>query len=245
MTKKILVLSLVLLVSVACRSAGPAAKPKHDPGRFYADFGRGASALERNDYAAAIHFFSLAIGEKPESAKALNLRGVAYLMSGRVREAKADFERAIKLDAAFGTAYQNLGCALAKEMKLGEAEVVLRQALERSPASASAHFTLGSVLIFQERAEEAMAVMRRGLDLDPDYFSKEKPFSTGPGLQEANSPELFFSYARLFAAMGNAGKTVEFLQRARKAGFRDWERIRTLSDFDPVRADPALEEFLK
>ena len=245
MKKKALALLLPLLALAACRSGGTAVKPKQDSNRFYIDFGRGVAALERSDYGAAIHSLSLALAEQPGSARTLNLRGVAYLMSGRINEAKADFESAIALDPAYGTAYQNLGGVLAKEMRLDEAEAVLRRALERSPASASAHFSLGSVLIFQGRSEEAMAVMRRGLELDPDYFAAEQRFTTGPGLQDANRPELFFSYARLFAASGDVGKTAEYLRLAKKAGFKDWQRIRTLGDFDPVRADPALEEFIR
>lgn len=243
MTKKIAYLTLSMLILAAC--SGSAAKPKSDPNRFFADFGRGVDSLDRKDYATAIHSLSLAIAEQPRSTKALNLRGVAYLMSGKVNEAKADFAMAIQVDPAYGSAYQNLGCALVKERKLVEAEAVLRQALQRSPASASACFTLGSVLVLLGRGEEALAAMRRGLELDPDYLGKEQKFATGSGLQEENSPELFFSYARLFAATGDVGRTVEFLQRAKKAGFRAWERIATLSDFDAVRDDPALKEFLK
>ena len=245
MIKKVYVLMLSFFVLAACRSGGSIAGPGQDSSRFYVDFGKGVDALERNDYATAIHFFKLAVAEKPDSAKALNLRGVAYLMSGKIHEARADFEKVIGLDPAYGPAYQNLGCTLVKEMKLAEAEAVLRQALDRFPASASAYFTLGSILIFQNRTDEAMAMMRKGLELDPAYFSTEKKYAAESELLGADRPELFFSYARLFAAAGNAEKTVEYLRRAKKAGFTDWRRIRTLSDFDPVRDDPAVKEFLK
>jgi predicted Zn-dependent protease len=131
------------------------------------------------------------------------------------------------------------------EKKLAEAEAVLRQGAERFPATAAMHFDLGSVLVLQGRIDEAMAALRRGVELDPEYLTRERQFATGPGLKEDGDPELSFSYARLFAAAGNAAKTAEFLQRAKKAGFKDWQRIAALNDFDPVRDDPALKEFLK
>lgn len=245
MIKKMLVLLLLLLVLASCRSAGTAAGPERSPSRFYVDFGRGVAALERNDFASAIQSLNLAVAAQPGSARALNLRGLAFLMSGKTREARADFERVIVLDPGFAPAYQNLGCALEKEKKPAEAETVLRRGLERFPASAEIHFTLGSVLVSLGRTDEALAVMRRGLELEPDFFAKERQFSTGAGPQDGNGPELFFSYARLFAAMGDAAKTAEYLRWAKKAGFREWQRIAVLADFDPVRADPALQEFLK
>jgi Flp pilus assembly protein TadD len=246
MMKKTCVLLLSLLVLAACRSGGPVlGKPERDSSRFYINLGKGVAALERNEYATAVQFLRLAVAERPGSAKALNLRGIAYLMSGKVHEARVDFEKVITLDPAYGPAYQNLGCTLVKEMKLDEAEAILRRALDRFPASASAYFTLGSILISLNRADEALAVMRRGLELDPAFFSTEKKFMAESDLLGTDRPELLFSYARLFAAAGDVGKAVENLRLAKKAGFKDWQRIRTLSDFDPVRADPALEEFLK
>ncbi len=245
MKKREFFLVLSLLLVATCRSGKAPVGPKQDSGRFYVDFGKGVAALERNDFEAAIRSLSLAIAEQPGSAKAQNLRGIAYLMSGKSREARADFEKVIGLDPAYGPAYQNLGCALVKEMKLAEAEAVLRQALDRFPASASSYFTLGSVLVSQNRSDEALAMMRKGLELDPAYFSTAKKYAAGSTLLGADQPELLFSYARLFAATGDAGQTVEYLRQAKKAGFKDWQRIKALSDFDPVRADPALDEFLK
>jgi len=245
MKKKACILLFLLLVLAACRSNGSAAKPAQGPSRFYTDFGKGVAALERNDFEAAIRSLSLAIAEQPGSAKAQNLRGIALLMSGKTREAKADFEKVIELDPTYGPAYQNLGCVLVKEMKLAEAEAVLRRALERFPASAAVCFTLGSVLVSQNRTDEALPLMRQGLQLAPDFFLTEKRFAAESDLMSSERPELFFAYARLFAASGNVEKTVENLRLAKKAGFRDWQRIRALGDFDPVRADPALEEFLK
>jgi protein O-GlcNAc transferase len=243
--KKSCILVFLLLLLAACRSSGPASRPEQETSRYYVNLGKGVDALQRNDYQEAIHFLKLAIAEKSDSVRALNLRGVAYLMDDKIREARADFEKVIRLDPAFDRAYQNLGCCLAGEKKLAEAETTLRLALDRFPASASMYFTLGSVIVLQGRVDEAMAVLRKGMDLDPDYFTREKQFATGLGLQDTGSPELFLSYARLFAASGNAAKAAEYLGKARAAGFGDWQRLATMSDFDPVRADPLLKEFMK
>ncbi len=241
--KKSCILLLFLIIVAGCRTGERVAKPEQKPNLFYVMLGKGVDAMQRSDYSTAIHFLKLAIRERPGSTKALNLRGVAWFMKGKTQEAKADFEKVIQLDPGYETAYQNLGCSLLNEMKLAEAERVLRQALYRFPAGASAYFTLGTVLVLQNKGDEAMAMLRKGLDLDPEYFSREKKFSTGLNPHEKNNPELFFSYARLFAANGNIEKTVDYLRLAKKAGFSDWRRIKTMNDFDPVRADPALKEF--
>jgi tetratricopeptide (TPR) repeat protein len=235
---------MLLSIVAGCRTGERVVKPEPKPGQFFIMLGKGVDALQRSDYPAAIHFLKLAVAERPASTKALNLRGVAWFMKGKTREAEADFAKVIQLDPGYETAYQNLGCALLHDMKLAEAERILRQALYRFPAGASAYFTLGTVLILQSRGDEAMAMLRKGLELDPDYFSRENQFSTELNPQDKGNPELLFSYARLFAAKGNIEKTVDYLRQAKKAGFRDWRRIGTMADFDPVRVDPALKEFI-
>ncbi len=241
--KKSCLLLLLLSIVAGCRTGDRVAKPEQKPSQFYTMLGKGVDAMQRSDYSAAIHFLKLAILERPASTKALNLRGVAWFMKGKNQEAAADFEKVIQIDPGYEAAYQNLGCTLLHEMKLAEAEKVLRRALDRFPAGAAAYFTLGTVLVLQNKGDEAMAMLRKGLALDPDYFSRENKFSTELNLHEKNNPELFFSYARLFAANGNIEKTVDYLRLAKKAGFSDWRRIKTMNDFDPVRADPALKEF--
>ena len=241
--KKPIIVLFALFLQVACRSGGTIPAPPVNPGLYFIHLGRGIAALQEKDFPAALHFLKLAVAERPDSPRALNLRGIALLMRGRAGEAKVDFERVIALDPGYESAYQNLGCCLVRKKEPAEAEIVLRRALERFPRSASLHFTLGSVLVLREKAEEALEVMRRGMDLDPAYFSREKRFETESDLQ-GGGPALFFSYARLFAARGDVGKTVEYLRQARKAGFSDWQRILELADFDPVRDDPALKEFL-
>jgi len=97
--------------------------------------------------------------------------------TGRVKEAVAQFEKAVGLKPDFAAARANLGGALAKAGRLDEALVQLRKALESDPGYAPAHCHLGLVLSQRGDAEGAIREWQSALDLDPKYA--EAHFSLG------------------------------------------------------------------
>ncbi len=56
--------------------------------------------------------------------------------------------------------------------------------------------------------------------------------------------ETFFVYAKFYVSMGNIEKTLEYLEKAKEAGFDDWQRIEEENEFETVRKDPRIREFL-
>lgn len=57
--------------------------------------------------------------------------------------------------------------------------------------------------------------------------------------------EAYFAYARAYAGTGNLDKAVEYLAKARSAGFSDWPRILSETEFEKIRDDPKVQAFLK
>ena len=57
--------------------------------------------------------------------------------------------------------------------------------------------------------------------------------------------ETYFIYAKAYAFAGNVDKTVEYLDKAREAGFVDWPRILREKEFEKVRDDTRVKNFLK
>lgn len=64
-----------------------------------------------------------------------NQQGETYLSQGKLEEAIACYDRAIKLDPNLATAYQSLGEALKKQGKLEEATVYYQKAIDSSHRS--------------------------------------------------------------------------------------------------------------
>lgn len=57
--------------------------------------------------------------------------------------------------------------------------------------------------------------------------------------------EVYFAYARIYAQKGNVGKTVEYLEKVKQAGFKDWERIKREKGFESVQEDLKIAAFLR
>jgi cell division protein FtsB len=57
--------------------------------------------------------------------------------------------------------------------------------------------------------------------------------------------ELLFTYAKLYASVGNVEKTIEYLTKAEKAGFKDWHQIDTEREFEGIRKDQRIQDFIK
>jgi len=64
-------------------------------------------------------------------------------------------------------------------------------------------------------------------------------------MSEESRAEIYFAYAKICARKGDIEKALEYLTKARQAGFRDRRRIETERDFDVVRDDPRIRAFVR
>jgi tetratricopeptide (TPR) repeat protein len=210
---------------------------------FY--FNQGASFLGEGDYDKAIASFSKALSLNPKSARALNLRGIAYFHQKNYRMAEEQFRQALALDASYAEATNNLGSVYFASRQLEKARDMFEKTLALSPDSISAHYSLGTLLLLLGEAEEGTRHLARGVELDPTYLDTHRPFVVDVPSPEADMAEIYFTYAKIYAQKGLVEKTLEYLTKAQRAGFRDWKRIRTEKEFEAVREDPRIQEFLR
>ena len=87
---------------------------------------------------------------------------------GRVKEAIAAFQEAIRLKPDYAQAYSNLGSALEDNGQHDEAISACRQAILINPDFAEAYVNLGNSLEFKGRIDEAIAHYRQAIQLKPD-----------------------------------------------------------------------------
>jgi tetratricopeptide (TPR) repeat protein len=235
----------LILASCATTKTGPAPAGKVQVRDFNFYLRQGSLRIEKAEYREARADLDNAISLNPKSDKAYNLRGIASLNLNDSRAAEADFQEAVRLNPSYVEAYSNLGAVYFLDHKLQGSEEMYKKALSLNPDSTATNYSLGTLLIFQGRIEEGTRYLAHGIELDPNYLETHKIFTAEFTSSQADVAELYLTFARLYASKGDADRTLEFLHKAKEAGFRDWARIAGEKEFESVLADPRIKEFLQ
>ncbi len=140
-----------------------------DPGCFWAHYHRGACALRAGEPADALAAFSACVALAPNSPWCLHNRGLAYAALSRLEQARADFDRAVSLDGAFGAAYLARARVHHRAGRHADALTDLRRADGAGvPAAAVAYQRAGVLLALDDRAA-AIDCLRACLSADPGH----------------------------------------------------------------------------
>lgn len=106
------------------------------PDKARKEFEKGASAMEKNDFAEAQKHFSKAVEIYPQYASAINNLGVIAMKSGDAALGRQLFDRAVLADSSNANAYLNVARCLLMEKKFAEAEPILLKASNLAPLDA-------------------------------------------------------------------------------------------------------------
>jgi len=247
MRKRIIsgIIPFILILTACSQFKAPSQPPSAETQNFKLNLDEGISALNQGDYEKAIFYLSQAVSLNQNSGMAQNQLGIAYFQKKDYQLAKAQFEKAIALTPSYAEAFNNLGSIYFILRDLEKATEMFKKAISLAPNIISPYYSLGNLLLIQGKIEEGMPYLARGIELDPEYLDKHTSFVTELAMGELKTAELYFSYARVFAAAGNVGKTLEYLGKAEKAHFEDWERILNEKDFEKIKDDPRIQEFIK
>ncbi len=112
-------------------------------------------ALSRGDAGTAVVFAEKAMNLRPRSHTAHADLGLAYLMSGRLVDARQQFEAAVAIAPDQWAHHCDLGMVLAKLGDAQRAEAELQTAIQLGPGQAEAHEQLAQFYLEQNRTEEA------------------------------------------------------------------------------------------
>ena len=104
----------------------------------------------------------------PKTAAAHNLLASAYLQVGRVTDAQAQLEEALRLDARDAEAHSNLGAVLQAQKRLADGMPHLRTAVRLKPKDDRMHFNLGNGLLAAGQPDAAMREFQTAIALNPD-----------------------------------------------------------------------------
>src|SRR5436190_17567511 len=130
----------------------------------------GALTARRNtDYRSAISIWQDNIAKRPDSPRPYGELASALSNAGRIPEALAAYETAVRLLPNYPKVHHNYGVALAATGRLDEAVAQFELALAQLPTLADARYELGNVRHEQGRNAEALACYEEAIRLRPDF----------------------------------------------------------------------------
>jgi Flp pilus assembly protein TadD/peroxiredoxin len=158
----------------------------------------GSIFFERGYTNEAEHFLQLALRDDPENSEALYGLGSIYLQQGKTAEARATFERVIKLPQRYpGTlpnAWNNLGLLAAREGRTDEAIQQFQQALQLDPDHFIALENLGNAYRQAKRWADAKATLERALQLNS--ASAEANYALGMVYAQTDDGDQAYEYLK-------------------------------------------------
>lgn len=137
----------------------------------------------------AIEIYTEVLRKTPQSAEALNWRGMAYDDLNQLDDALADFNKAIDLSPKYADAYNNRGEVYRKKKKFDQALADYRMAVEHDKNFPEAHYNMGLVLEAQKKSAVAARSFTQYLRLKPTAEDKEQVQGKIASLQKAAAQE--------------------------------------------------------
>ena len=204
---------------------------------------RGDVYMARKMYREAIESYQQA---PQDSAVVWNKMGIAYHQMLDLDAATKRYRRAIKLDAKYPEAINNLGTIYFAQKRYSRAIFYYKRALKLSPGSAAFYSNLGTAYFAEKKNKEFWDAYNKALQLDPEVFEHRNTF--GVLLQDRTVEErarYHFYLAKLYAGTGRRDLALQYIRRALEEGFTDRKKLLQDPEFAAMRDLPEFKELLK
>ncbi len=187
--------------------------------------------IHRNrDYTSELTIWQDTVDRRPGNARAHNNLGLALQQAGKIEEAIAHFEQALRLTPDDSEVHSNLGNALMAAGRIPEAIAHYEQALRINPDLAEAHYNLGMALARTGKIAEAIAHYEQTLRLNPDlaeaHYKLALALAQAGRMEEAIAhfeqalrlkPDLAEGHCALGMALEQAGRIPEAIEHYKQA----------------------------
>ncbi len=208
--------------------------------------GRGDELRGQRLYGDAIDFYQAALKKDPRRAMLWNKIGLAELRLARYDNAKADFEKAVKIDHNFSDAVGNLGATYYLQKQYGKAIKTCKKAIKMRPDVASFHNNLANAYFSRKEFDKAVQEFVRALELDPDIL--ERRSTTGIQAQVIGNEDrarYSFELARVYAMSGKLDRALHYLRKAMEDGYPEMNSVYKEQEFAELRKDPRFAELMQ
>jgi tetratricopeptide (TPR) repeat protein len=206
---------------------------------------RGDELRAEKAYLDASDYYRAALEKGGPTAAVHNRLGMTNLGLLRYKEAKKDFERAIKLDRSYPEAQNNLGVVFYIQRKFKRAISQYQRAISLRSDSASFYSNLGSAHFARKDYEKASEAYLRALELDPDVFERHGRGGVSAHLS-AQEDRAYYSYtiAKTYARRGLADRALQYLKKAMEEGYKKIDDVYKDEEFASLRQDPRFAELM-
>ena len=206
---------------------------------------RGDELRAEKSFFDALDYYRAALVKNPNSSPIYNKAGIAELMTQHFREARRNFERAIRIDRTYADAYNNLGVIDYEAKRYGKAIKRYKQAIELQSASASFYSNLGAAYFAKKDFVQASVSYAKALQLDAAVFDRNSHSGISAQLP---SPEdrAHYDYvlAKLFAKIGAPERSLEYLRKAMEEGYKNVNDVYKDPEFAVVRKDSRFTQLM-
>ncbi len=203
---------------------------------------RASIQVARGRYEAAVEEYSRALEVQPFDATVHNKLGICYQQLQKDALARREYERALELEPGYGEVWNNIGTLEHSRRRFKAAVRAYKKAIETKPGLANSWKNLGSAYLALGQAEQAFEAYQEAFRLDPSILESQGPGIPAAGIDVATQS---FYLAKLLATNGQTDAAIEFLRRAKAAGFHDFDRVRSDPAFKVVVADPRFAELAR
>lgn len=197
-------------------------------------------------YADSIDYYQAALRKSSSPAVLYNKEGIAELLFVHLREAKHDFEHAIKADSKYSEATNNLGVLYYNLHNYGKAIKYYRKAITLNANSASFHSNLGTAYFSKKEYALASQEYAAALSLDADIFERHSQAGISAQVSSLEDRALYsYILARMFAAHGDADHCLLYLKKAMEEGYKVAVNFQKDREFSGFRKDPRFLALLQ
>lgn len=205
---------------------------------------RGDTLRGQKAFLDSIDYYRAA-ARKSDSAVLHNKIGISFFQLHRDKEARKQYESALKLDKRYAEAYNNLGALYDTDGRYGPAVKEYKKAIQLNESNASFHSNLGTAYFHEKDYEQAVKEYTRALTLDQDIF--ERQASGGVSVKVISSSDLghlHYVMAQMYGSQGNADRCRYYLSKANEEGYPIRDALRD-DQFAGLRKDPDFVAFVR
>jgi tetratricopeptide (TPR) repeat protein len=200
------------------------------------------SLMSEGRYEAAIKEFASA---PQNSASVCNKTGMAYHHLLNVNAAKAQYERALKIDPKYADAMNNLGTIFYTQKNYHSAEKLYKKAIKLSPKNPTIYGNLGTMYFVIGDNRRGSDAYRTAFALDPHIFERVRANGVGEAVAPHERAMMNYSLAKTYAEVGMNDRALQYLRMAIGEGFKDRKKLMADKEFAALRETPEFGQLLQ
>ena len=189
----------------------------------------------------AMDYYNHSLRRGGEEAHLLNKMGVTELELRNVPQARAYFQRVVKVQKKNPEGWNNLGAIEYLTGRYSNAISNYKKAIKLDKNSATYHSNLGTAYFDKKDFENARKEYDTALKLDPEMLNHHGTVGvTTRMLSPEDHARFCFELARLYAQRGDEPTMLHYLTMASEAGFDVMAEMGSDSVFSHYRKDPRV-----